>query len=231
MTPLAAIRAGASGHSVIDEGARGIEDTKETGELTIFGAVIAPAESGRPARSACLARARRTRSRCHLSARLDARRQLLPAQWRWALNFSEHQFSPTGHKRDTISCALSYQVLEIGHVLLRELANFAPHQGDEPPLSAASLATLRYWASERRRLRGDGLAGPHDRFELDAHNSSVIRAGSPKVSFKSRRPIGSREAQLPELCHCIIMVTPPTAADTSAPTFGPLSCRMTPFAF
>jgi hypothetical protein len=25
------------------------------------------------------------------------------------------------------------------------------------------------------------------------------------------------------------MVTPPTAADTSAPTLGPLSCRITPF--
>ena len=27
------------------------------------------------------------------------------------------------------------------------------------------------------------------------------------------------------------MVTPPTAADTSAPTFGPLSCKITPLAF
>ena len=27
------------------------------------------------------------------------------------------------------------------------------------------------------------------------------------------------------------IVTPPPAADTSAPTFGPLSCRMTPLAF
>ena len=26
-------------------------------------------------------------------------------------------------------------------------------------------------------------------------------------------------------------VTPPTAADTSAPTFGPLSCKITPLAF
>jgi hypothetical protein len=26
-------------------------------------------------------------------------------------------------------------------------------------------------------------------------------------------------------------VTPPTAADTSAPTYGPLSCKITPLAF
>ena len=47
-------------------------------------------------------------------------------------------------------------------------------------------------------------------------------------SLKSNREPASAA---PELCHCITMVTPPTAADTSAPTFGPLSCRMTPFAF
>jgi hypothetical protein len=31
--------------------------------------------------------------------------------------------------------------------------------------------------------------------------------------------------------YCIVIVTPPTAADTSAPTRAPLSCRMTPLAF
>jgi hypothetical protein len=51
------------------------------------------------------------------------------------------------------------------------LSDAQAHQGDEPPLSAASLATPRFWTSERRRLRGDGLAGPHDRFELDAQRA------------------------------------------------------------
>jgi hypothetical protein len=31
--------------------------------------------------------------------------------------------------------------------------------------------------------------------------------------------------------YCIVIVTPPTAAETSAPTRAPLSCRMTPLAF
>jgi hypothetical protein len=31
--------------------------------------------------------------------------------------------------------------------------------------------------------------------------------------------------------HRMAIVTPPTAADTSAPILGPLSCRITPFAF
>ena len=34
-----------------------------------------------------------------------------------------------------------------------------------------------------------------------------------------------------ESIYCIVIVTPPTAADTSAPTRAPLSCRMTPLAF
>src|SRR6185369_3852776 len=34
-----------------------------------------------------------------------------------------------------------------------------------------------------------------------------------------------------ESIYCIVIVTPPTAADTSAPTRAPLSCKMTPLAF
>jgi hypothetical protein len=57
------------------------------------------------------------------------------------------------------------------------------------------------------------LSGPKDGAEL---------SGGSRVS-------GSRPA--PESRHCMVMVTPPTAAETSAPTLGPLSCRITPFAF
>ena len=38
-------------------------------------------------------------------------------------------------------------------------------------------------------------------------------------------------AGLPPETYFKRIVTPPTAADTSAPTFGPLSCRITPLAF
>jgi len=45
------------------------------------------------------------------------------------------------------------------------------------------------------------------------------------------RESGSRARRLQSHDHCIVIVTPPTAAEASSPTLGPLSCRMTPLAF
>src|SRR5215475_2028650 len=59
--------------------------------------------------------------------------------------------------------------------------------------------------SERRRLRGDGFAGPHDQFaELDAHNSqmtggsaSAFELSRPAQASLLLRPIGSLSGPKP----------------------------------
>ena len=45
------------------------------------------------------------------------------------------------------------------------------------------------------------------------------------------KPMAAHSRGLIALIYFKRIVTPPTAADTSAPTFGPLSCKITPLAF
>ncbi len=69
-------------------------------------------------------------------------------------------------------------------------------------------------------------------FENARHNrgglATVQRRGHQRRLFASHRASFSSARAA---SYCIVIVTPPTAAETSAPTRTPLSCRMTPLAF
>lgn len=85
----------------------------------------------------------------------------------------------TGWVEDNIEEMLTYFRLPLAHRKHMEPTNVlersTKRSGGAPP---PSLASASLWASERRRLRGDGSTGsdPMIEFaELDAHNSSSPR--------------------------------------------------------
>ena len=65
-----------------------------------------------------------------------------------------------------------------------------------------------------------------------AYNDQASLRGMKFVEeLHQARESGSRARRLASRDHCIVIVTPPTAAEASSPTFGPLSCKITPLAF
>jgi hypothetical protein len=73
-------------------------------------------------------------------------------------------------------------------------------------------------------------SSPGNRHTLSAGDDN----GALKAELRVRSPNlpnCNKTGPAPGAPHCIVMVTPPTAADTSAPTLGPLSFRITPLAF
>ena len=73
---------------------------------------------------------------------------------------------------------------------------------------------------------------------LAALDNLARRVGYPHWRKATRYGLPGRRAShvfpnvgFAKSIYCIVIVTPPTAADTSAPTRAPLSCRMTPLAF
>ena len=58
-----------------------------------------------------------------------------------------------------------------------------------------------------------------------------VRRGAVLAPTKNEHGAEPHKGGSRRVPHCIVMVTPPTAAEASRPTLGPLSCRMTPLAF
>jgi hypothetical protein len=73
----------------------------------------------------------------------------------------------------TIACFIALERKK-GGVAPCRLTMLRPTKGMGHPSLPPSLASAALGASERRRLRGDGFAEPHDQFaELDAHNCTL----------------------------------------------------------
>jgi hypothetical protein len=94
------------------------------------------------------------------------------------------------------------------------------------------LVVMRGWRAWRVReppptVSSSNQAGsPRHQWPLwrPAHPCRV-ESSRPRGEPRSHRAIGAPPS------YCIVIVTPPTAAETSAPTRTPLSCRMTQLAF
>ena len=108
---------------------------------------------------------------------------------------------------------------------------------------AQKKAPTRGWGAEcvgANFVRG--LLGGAQKIRSETPNHGV-RSMPGKISCVVLHPLGcGRAGQLahrpspdlrcrPPHTYFKRTVTPPTAADTSSPTFGPLSCRITPLAF
>jgi hypothetical protein len=66
---------------------------------------------------------------------------------------------------------------------------------------------------------------PRERADPDDTDTSTLTRVPALVDFTLDDVISTKRTYFKRT------VTPPTAADTSAPTFGPLSCKITPLAF
>src|SRR5262245_49536106 len=84
-----------------------------------------------------------------------------------------------------------------------------------------------------RHRCGDGLHHARE-FRVQSEKRTAVRNAQPPPARAGRVSCDTDRAARPaRSLHVYFkrIVTPPTAADTSAPTLGPLSCRITPLAF
>ena len=117
-----------------------------------------------------------------------------------------------------------------------DLAEAAPPSADGLPARLFTIEGVMCIPPFDQALAG---AGPKEK----PRRRTTASVPCPVKLLRRLHPLGcGRAGQLarrpsPDLCcrppHTYFKrtVTPPTAADTSAPTFGPLSCRITPLAF
>src|SRR6478609_7666339 len=138
-----------------------------------------------------------------------------------------------------------------GHRVIRALVRLLPSarhdvRGDRYEACAVASDPLRRQATGTAQRH---LAHPQDdpvqedraakdqAAEADPQGP-LQRSGQPARDEIRRRAVLKRLAsgEPPKAAprthdHCMVMVTPPTAADASNPTLGPLSCRITPLEF